>query len=493
MVNKKIYKASSLILIFLMMIITFFWIATASARLSSGSLSFYAFAAVIIAIISFSSNVRKAITRIIDNRLICYLVAICFQLLLLISSELMIRSDAAFIFNSARVGDERIIGYLNVYSNNAAIYAYERFFIVLFGARIAIWIMQLLNIFYINVAIYILDISLKKYLSKEISDIVFALYLVLLGLTPQYLAMYTDAIILPFLSLQIYQIFSILKLEEVNNKNLIKKFIFLSVVTAIGMLFRPTCMVIAIAFIIVYVLNKEIKTSILNIVCFLIIIVAITKIGHFAMNKTIGINPPEGEGITMLAYVDLGLTYSGADQVDFREGLNRYIKDEVGWETFSNNVVISDIKRRLNEYGIKGFIDHILYKESLTTSDGTLGWTYTNAGNEVDYFVNPIYEKIQDIMIFNYIRGLFINIEDSRYVNYRTWLQMAFVFMIVGCLLGFLKLSKYEHRIEYDFLSLACFGGILFLLIFEGGKSRYLIQFIPQFFIISAYGWSRNR
>jgi len=40
-------------------------------------------------------------------------------------------------------------------------------------------------------------------------------------------------------------------------------------------------------------------------------------------------------------------------------------------------------------------------------------------------------------------------------------------------------------------LNLAVFGGLLFLQIFEGGKTRYLIQFLPQILLVSALGLSQ--
>ena len=49
-------------------------------------------------------------------------------------------------------------------------------------------------------------------------------------------------------------------------------------------------------------------------------------------------------------------------------------------------------------------------------------------------------------------------------------------------------LWKYRSSDELNFLTLAVFGGLLFLQIFEGGKTRYLIQFLPQILILSALG-----
>ena len=49
-------------------------------------------------------------------------------------------------------------------------------------------------------------------------------------------------------------------------------------------------------------------------------------------------------------------------------------------------------------------------------------------------------------------------------------------------------LWKYRPNDSLNFLILAVFGGLLFLQIFEGGKTRYLIQFLPQILVLSALG-----
>ena len=47
-------------------------------------------------------------------------------------------------------------------------------------------------------------------------------------------------------------------------------------------------------------------------------------------------------------------------------------------------------------------------------------------------------------------------------------------------------------RVELQFVMLAVLGGFLFLQVFEGGKTRYLIQFLPQILALSSMGWIRN-
>lgn len=58
-------------------------------------------------------------------------------------------------------------------------------------------------------------------------------------------------------------------------------------------------------------------------------------------------------------------------------------------------------------------------------------------------------------------------------------------------IIGMIKATRFSFE-SNDFLLLALLGGLAFLMIFEGGKSRYLIQFIPQILLLAGRGWENN-
>lgn len=43
----------------------------------------------------------------------------------------------------------------------------------------------------------------------------------------------------------------------------------------------------------------------------------------------------------------------------------------------------------------------------------------------------------------------------------------------------------HNHQKFVQLLRLAIIGGFLYLLLFEGGRSRYLIQFLPAFLLLA--------
>lgn len=82
---------------------------------------------------------------------------------------------------------------------------------------------------------------------------------------------------------------------------------------------------------------------------------------------------------------------------------------------------------------------------------------------------------------FTYPNGK--NVSVFRFIS-----QLIWIFLIGVLLFGW----KY-HDLISDGLRLSLIGGFLFLLIFEGGRSRYLIQFLPSIMILVLILWQSSR
>ena len=200
------------------------------------------------------------------------------------------------------------------------------------------------------------------------------------------------------------------------------------------------------------------------------------------------------EGLTKgpLLFINLGLTYIGHNQADMKEGLLQYIepskRDDYNNGMFAKENVIKEIKRRLKEYTPATFWGHLYYKQSLTVAEGTLGWLYRDVENEKTPFINPLYEKTKNNPLAQFVRTFFLSIDKKEYVYYALIKQLVWIVMSLGLVM---TLWKFRPDDRINFLNLAVFGGLLFLQIFEGGKTRYLIQFLPQILLVSALGLSQ--
>lgn len=80
---------------------------------------------------------------------------------------------------------------------------------------------------------------------------------------------------------------------------------------------------------------------------------------------------------------------------------------------------------------------------------------------------------------------------------YMTIMQVIYVIVILG--IALFIVTQYRRRNDLieaaipAWLTLSILGGYTFLLLFEGGRSRYLIQYLPLMLMASALGWEALR
>lgn len=441
-------------------------------------------------LIIFPSLTKLLYQFIMKYKIFLFAISILFQLIALFSTILMIRSDAAMVFNGAmKLVDEKTISlYLSYNPNNLFLFMYERFFFDLFGVN-AIWIMQFLNIIYVNLGAYLLYYFSKRFISETVANISFLFYLLLINLTPQFLTMYTDIMVLPIIGIQLILLFELFK-ENITKKKTILKTIILGLFTSFGFFIRPTLFILIMAFFIVYFVYNKFSKFIIVFITFTSVFFVTLSVSNYQMNKQNIVKINEQYRKTPLAFIDLGLTYIGTDQIDFQNGLSKFVNEETRVDQeydgrYKKDVVVKDIKRRLNEYTFSTFVGHVLYKQAATMKDGSLGWNYKDAKNEGAFYINPKFENHKDNRLFNLFRNYILYTDRPTYTYYKNFLQIIYCIMIFGFIFQFIKfdLSKINQV-----LSIAVFGGLLFLMIFEGGKSRYMIQFLPQILVLSAMG-----
>ena len=121
----------------------------------------------------------------------------------------------------------------------------------------------------------------------------------------------------------------------------------------------------------------------------------------------------------------------------------------------------------------------------MTVAEGNLGWLYRSVENEKTPYISPLYEFTKDNAFAQFVRDFFLNSDKDSFLFYSLLKQAVWIIMASGLVFA---LWKYRPNDSLNFLILAVFGGLLFLQIFEGGKTRYLIQFLPQILILSAVG-----
>ncbi|HFR3504985.1 TPA: hypothetical protein ACHVAK_001838 [Streptococcus suis] len=492
-IYKKLFRVFTVV----MLIVSVHWLITATVQLSGAlPILLFLFTLVIVVLIKCPKLVSKIYQLLVAYKFWLLILVVIYQLVILLVTNLMIRSDSAMVFNGAMklVDAETISLYLSRYPNNLLLFLYERFFYNLFGMN-AIWVMQVLNIFYALVPAYMLHQIAKKHFDDVTANITYFFYLAFLGFSPQFVTMYTDIMVIPILALQLHFALELFYQRHSTPALLSMNGLSLAFFTALGILIRPTLIILPIAVFFVQLFSKNIKKYAIIFAIFLLGFGASYATLKFFRDSQKEVVLNKEYSITALAYIDLGLTYIGTDQIDFQAGLSTFVTDETRVDEyydgrFSNEVVMKDIKRRLSEYTPTMFVAHLIQKQVGLVRDGTLGWNYKDASKEGAFFINPLYEKTKDNRFATLIRNylIYTDVEGDPYQYYRYGIQFIFILLVLGFTIHFVR---FDEDKKSQILALSVFGGFLFLMIFEGGKGRYLIQFLPQILILSGLGYSK--
>mgnify|MGYP005760017897 CR=1 FL=1 len=147
------------------------------------------------------------------------------------------------------------------------------------------------------------------------------------------------------------------------------------------------------------------------------------------------------------------------------------------------------IKQRLKRRGAAGYLAFLYRKNKLNTMDVTFGWGI-DAG--AGYLIPS--GRFQTWLIKRIPQKIFMSFDQNlqRVVANRAWngwaigFQLAWIAVILGLLANSFSTGSHEFL-----LKLAITGGLLYLLLFEGGRSRYLVQFLPFFVLIAAVSVDR--
>ena len=137
-----------------------------------------------------------------------------------------------------------------------------------------------------------------------------------------------------------------------------------------------------------------------------------------------------------------------------------------------------EIKQRLKDKGFLEYIGFLLNKQSNNTADGTFGWL--NEG----YFLN---EDTPNTKLGQFMSS-YIYPNGKRLFDFKFIAQLCWVILIGIILFGFFDSKPFSQTMR-----LAIIGLMIFLLMFEGGRTRYMIQFLPCFFVLATLCWDSTK
>ncbi len=355
--------------------------------------------------------------------------------------------------------------YLNRFPNNRLTFMITYVFMMIFsifGSSDLFYIkgMFFINMIFIDIAIVIMFIFLKKHASFKTSIIglIFSILICPLYLYTPIFYSDTYSIIYPILILFIYMYI----LKDTKYK---KTILFLiGLIASIGMNIKFTVIIILIAIIIDMFLKNKKKTFFklvpISLIGFAISFIAIT----FSYKMFFGtIKIDMNKKIPYNHWIKMGLHgyggWTGSDTSYF--GWNMSFLEK---EKYNNK----EIKKILKNYGPLGYIKFLNKKVVFTWGDGSY---YSSAKLKR----SPIKRNIISRII----------VADEPYNKYYLYYingvhYAIIILMIVSAIIG-IKRKNYNNLSIY----LSIIGLFLFLLIWET-RSRYLYNFIPLFIVLAS-------
>lgn len=133
---------------------------------------------------------------------------------------------------------------------------------------------------------------------------------------------------------------------------------------------------------------------------------------------------------------------------------------------------IKMLKQRLRRMGVGGYLVFLVHKQYNNTADGSFAWDKEGS------FINENPKPKPGPGLKNHLQQ-FVYLYGTNLGDYRWWTQAMWVVALVLILV-----SSGERRRDLQVLRVTIIGAFIYMLLFEGGRSRYVIQYLPAFLIL---------
>lgn len=308
-----------------------------------------------------------------------------------------------------------------------------------------------------------------------------------LAVFPSIIMPYTDAWVLPFVSLYMLCYFIMKKVASSNA--IISQVILVLAAVGFGVsvvltyFVKPSAIVPVIAIVIIELLSWLIKKKHFSMRQVILALSMIILIGgsagltyEVANNQTKNqtyIKIDKSLAIPPIHFMAMGVYGEGgySTKQAIQMSVLRTKKEKTDYS-------IKMLTKRLKKLGPFGYAKFLVMKHRNNTADGTFGWL-----KEGHFFREN--QKPNNKGISNKIKN-YVFLYGRHIADFRFAAQLWWIGLLVIIALGF---GPRTDLIQLLRLSLV--GGFMFLLLFEGGRSRYLIQYLPCILLLSTVSFDR--
>ena len=433
------------------------------------------------------SGLKKLYSLIIAHKAWTLVLLTVVQLFILLTSGGLARSDTTILYQlttDPNFAKESI--YISNYPNNFLFLIYLKI-IYKISPENLVFNLSLLNIVFVNSSLMLSYQLVKEYFKEKIANIYFVLYICLFALQPQFIYTYTDLITLFFIVL-LFVVLSFLVKNWKKMKAFYMASLGLGLIIGVCYNLRPPTVIYIIALFAVLISVK--RSSVFSIKK-----IAMVSLIAFSMfyisNKSLSILLEKQDFVlykdnysrSLLYYVDLGLTYGGNYHHEIPQEIVAATSDDL------NDLVKKDIQKRLDNYTPSSFIGHLYYKYYWITGEGMFGWNQERVLSEETRLQMPWIQGIINTGFAQKVRSI-VYATGENFKIQGILFQMIWIVAVIGILVYSFTFKSSPYHVAL-WLQITLFGGFLFLMIFEGGRTRYLIQFLPAIILLSSLGWEQ--
>lgn len=318
--------------------------------------------------------------------------------------------------------------------------------------------------------------SIKVLVNEKWAMAGWLLYVVLLGLNPWLVIVYSDSMSL-FFSIACFYLY----LKSYSGWKKIVKWVVMACFAGIGYLIKPQTVIVFIAGIIINMLHvcRENKERFLQITCVGVALMFFAGVQFCGNHLTtyLGVEVNGEIKMPMTHWAMMGLNPEGHGAYNREDVLYTQAFDSTDKMREGNWKVIFE---RIKEYGVSGMVDHLKKKTLINYADGTFAWRCE--GNFFNTLFPDINSKVSGKLKDLFYYGKSPSSKARETVVHGVWLQILFWMVIAAAFVS-------EAR-EKDGVSVALvtvMGTVLFSMLFEA-RARYLMCNASVYIVLAILG-----
>ena len=423
---------------------------------------------------------KKAVMLFYRYWYLSILVLLIYQLVIILSNSVLVYGDTTAIIGNIRGLDAS--NYFSAFPNNLLYGLYVKGLYHLVGIKYLILIQELVNIFILDISIIVFAKAIDKNFERRVAATYFILSILLIGIHPQFLSTYSD-----YWSYFTATFVCITLIKITVGDVRLNDYISLAFFIGLGYLIRPTIMIYVIAlastllFGMVLKFDKRMTVKVTKGLLAVAIGLVVSTCMMTAVKKTNILTFKNGYDKNLAYFFDLGLTSTGAAHAELpAKALDINSPDEV-----VEPLINQDIKERFRQYSLRQAVT----KFKIAFQEGNLGWRIEDPMSVVKFQKNKVTSGFIDSRLGKKIRT-YLFFQGNNFANLDFFLQTMWIVIIFGIIYQLFSAIKGSNfsMIQF-FLALSILGAFMYLMLFEAGRSRYLISFLPVLSLMSAFGY----